>query len=722
VVITSIQGGRNTTPVTPDQGSYLSWAIDNPTQEDATETFYVDILLDGVVLDRWISDGLEADRSGVFTDWERLDSLARLEPGEHTLTLIVDSTNLVSETDESDNTFETTLVVLANSDNSDEGPPPTRLPDLAPFVPSNWPAPIVASAYSDGKLLGPLSANVLTYVRYSFMNQGRASAPENVYTQLYYDGVLVSKEFWSGAILGDEVVRQEWDGLAETVRVTPGEHTLKFLIDPHNLIMESDETNNSYEVTLLWGSGEVPPLIVPTPIPVLSLPEPPTMPNLVPGWRFGWDGPLIVSNVPDTFKSGHVMIGEAVYIDVVVRNESSVDLTDPYQIHLYFDDQLVQTLDVNDGTPAGSTQWWPDWDRLDSEVDITEGLHILRLEIDEENQVSELDETDNSFVKEIQWFRKFAPAEPTTSYTEDDLKIMLADLRELLDSDQKVIISGNENLSDRVMEAATAGYYLLTGRRLVDENVEITLLSHQGFFDWLDGSCAEDFVIKDPSQYQSIRDECERAKSEALGFTTTGLGKVIIVVDAERSAADVINTLAHEFGHMRQKLVHPEQSEGDRTYALRGILEAEAQQFQRTIWLAMEERTSLSLLTYPDYPAFHSVVDQNLDFRLRDIATDEHSLGFMIQWLAVLDDPALSDLRLQLLFDGSLNRESSANLFDYLLAIPHEEIPGYVNDRIRSLESFEENIRSMAKARLIAGLNPDLEGVPELRIVGLLTP
>jgi hypothetical protein len=187
------------------------------TQEDATELFYVDVLLDGVVLDRWISDGLKADRSGAFTDWDRLDELARIEPGEHRLTLVVDSTNLVSETDESDNTFETTMVVLTEPDDPSGETSPTRLPDLAPFAPSDWPAPIVASAYSDGKLLGPLSANVLTYIRYSFINQGKASAPENVYTQLYYDDVLVSKEFWSGAILGDEVVRQEWDGLGETV-------------------------------------------------------------------------------------------------------------------------------------------------------------------------------------------------------------------------------------------------------------------------------------------------------------------------------------------------------------------------------------------------------------------------------------------------------------------------------------------------------------------------
>ena len=107
---------------------------------------------------------------------------------------------------------------------------------------------------------------------------------------------------------------------------------------------------------------------------------------------------------------------------------------------------------------------------------------------------------------------------------------------------------------------------------------------------------------------------------------------------------------------------------------------------------------------------------------MSDLVADEHSLGFMIQWLAVLDDPLLSDLRVQLLFDGALDRESSAKLYDYLLAIPREEIPGYVDARIRSLGSFVENIRMVAKSRLVLELNPDFEGIAKLRAVGLLTP
>ncbi|MDP6716873.1 MAG: CARDB domain-containing protein, partial [SAR202 cluster bacterium] len=239
MVIASSKGVRDTTSITQGQGSFLSWAIDNPAKTDIDQLFYVDVLLNGVVLDRWISDGLRSDRSGAFTDWDRLEDLAGIEPGEHALTLVVDSTDLVAEIDESDNVFQTKLVVLPAPEPEDQPLQPARLPDLAPIVPPGWPAPIIASAYSGAELEGPLSVKALSYIRYAIENQGLASAPENVHTQLYFDGTLVSKEFWSGAIVGNPVTRSEWDGLSDVVTVTPGEHTLRLLVDPHNLITES---------------------------------------------------------------------------------------------------------------------------------------------------------------------------------------------------------------------------------------------------------------------------------------------------------------------------------------------------------------------------------------------------------------------------------------------------------------------------------------------------
>lgn len=109
----------------------------------------------------------------------------------------------------------------------------------------------------------------------------------------------------------------------------------------------------------------------------------------------------------------------------------------------------------------------------------------------------------------------------------------------------------------------------------------------------------------------------------------------------------------------------------------------------------------MSLLAYPDFSRIHSVIDQNLDFRLRDLASDEHSLGLMIQWLAVLDDPLLSELRVQLLYDGALGRQSSIRLYEYPPAMPGEEIPMYVDARLPSLI---ENVRGIAKSRLVERL------------------
>lgn len=144
--------------------------------------------------------------------------------------------------------------------------------------------------------------------------------------------------------MDNQVTRSEWAGLSEVVRLTPGEHTLKLIVDPHNLIDASDETNNNYEVTFMWGGGEVPVLQLPRPSPPPDLPDPPLLPNLVPCLRFGSDGALIVSNRQDTFKDSQLIVSEPVYIDVVVRNESSVDLASSYEVLLFFDDQLVETL------------------------------------------------------------------------------------------------------------------------------------------------------------------------------------------------------------------------------------------------------------------------------------------------------------------------------------------------------------------------------------------
>jgi len=46
----------------------------------------------------------------------------------------------------------------------------------------------------------------------------------------------------------------------------------------------------------------------------------------------------------------------------------------------------------------------------------------------------------------------------------------------------------------------------------------------------------------------------------------------------------VLNTLVHELGHLRQDVVSPALTVAPRSHELSGLLEAQAQQFERAFW------------------------------------------------------------------------------------------------------------------------------------------
>ena len=88
---------------------YISWAITNTGPHTQNDLFYVDLLFDGMVLERWARRGVSPDRIYVVEDWEGLEALTSPHSGDHTLKLVVDSTGLIAETDESDNEIELEL-------------------------------------------------------------------------------------------------------------------------------------------------------------------------------------------------------------------------------------------------------------------------------------------------------------------------------------------------------------------------------------------------------------------------------------------------------------------------------------------------------------------------------------------------------------------------------------------------------------------------------------
>ena len=715
-------GVRQPTEPSVDGVTYISWAAINNSPYTIDYTFYVDVYLDDLLAERWPSDGIGAYQPISVIDWGGLAARMRLRPGAHVLKLVVDSTNLVPETDESDNVYELEFT-WAPSTIDPTFPLPTKLPDLVPSTPNGWTDSLIATSYPGDFVDGPLSVNVPTYIRFGFRNQGLASIPGGVWVYLYLDDILVSAQLGGGLLAEETAGSSEWADLFDVVNVTPGVHTLRLEVDATNLVMELDEQNNTVEKQFTWGTGRVSskPAIIPPPVP--TAPAPLTLPNLVPGWRLERDGPIIVSHQEGTVLDSPLTVDSTPFIDVIVHNESTVGSPAPFSVDLYFDDRLVRTFEFPDGAEPNQLVWFPDWDELASMTQITEGPHILKMVIDPDNVVEEADEGDNVYQETLVWGVGIPGAPVPTTYTSQELLQKLTNLQAVIDNREPALSPDGPDYTRDVLEVADAGYYLLTGRSILDERVDISLLNRVDYLAWIDDNYAERFALNEEAKYADLLAQREKIKATAGGLMVQRFGKVAVVVDAERSIADVIGSLAHELGHMRRTFLNPAQVDGAiDSYYRDAVQEAEAQQFERAFWLKLEAFTGLTLLAYPEYQGFRDLIEQNVDSWSANLSQDVHFLGYLLQWLAVLDDPDLVELKQELIAQRQLGVEASLELYSYLVALAPESIEEYVTSRIQALDTYFETIKTLAWGRLVFGLHPDSEGSPGLRESGLLAP
>ena len=717
-------GSRQTSDLSVDGATYISWAVINNSPNSIGYPFFVDVYMDDLFIERWESNGLDANRFISLTDWDGMTTRIRLRPGTHRLKLLADSTNLIPETDESDNVYEMEFTWSASTNEPPAPTPvPTKLPDLVPSTPELWGDSLVATSYVGDKVDGPLSVNVPTYIRYGFQNRGLASIAGDIWVYLYVDDVLVTAQVGSGLLAEETAGSSLWAGLFDVISITPGVHTLRLEVDATDLVMESDETNNTMEKSFVWGTGPVPPRPAPTPTPEATAPSPLTLPNLVPGWSSGWDGPIIASQEEGTFLDNPLSVDGTPFIDIVVHNQSIVEASAPFSVDLYLDGEVIHTFPFSEGVKPNQLRLFKDWSGLFEQAPVAEGPHTLTMVIDPDDSVEEANEGDNVFEKTFVWVTGTAQPPAPITYTDQDLRRMLADLQTMIETREPVLSDGGKDHTREVLEVADAVYYLLTGTSLWHERVDIYLLTDGDYLDWIDSHYGERMALSEGTEYADLLAERERTKLTAAGLTVSRFGKTAVVVNAGRNLADVMGTLAHELGHMRQGFLNPTQNDGDyASHYRKAIQEAQAQQFERAFWLRLEKFTGLSLLEYQNYQGFLDLIDQQLGQWYEKATQDEHSLGYLLQWLAVLDDPALAELRQMLTNEGQLSATSALELYDYLVALTAESIQAYVAARLQALDAYVEPIRAIAQSRLVSDLHPDGEGSPDLRVVGLLVP
>ena len=494
VVVADAPRMGSITPQRVGDDTFVSWGIRNVGDVPLVDRYFVDLHFDDVVINRWSGISLAADELAALLDWSYLRATIFPTPGVHVLKLVVDSTNLIDESDEADNIYEVEVVWEAGDPVPAPEGPVTRLPDLAVAQLRGVSDVIVASPYAEDVEDWPLSVDLPTYVGSAIENRGLSSIDHTVRVDLYLDDILVAWRQDDGAIAGGFPSRVTWSGLQGIVPITPGEHTLKVVVDPTNLVQESDETNNAFEKVFTWGTGAVPakPDFTAGNAPVL--PQPLASANLQPGWIFDSDGPISLFHEGDTAHNPPLIVGQDVILQVAVKNRSSVGTRIPFSVDVYFDDKLVNTIVFRGGIPQKAILSSL-WGGLAGEVDITPGEHTVKIVIDSRESVRESDEEDNVFERTFTWLEDPPPVrDPVEEYSPEQIASALSGLRELVDSREIAVSPEGADFSEEIIDVVEAGYYLMTGESLRDERVDIHILNREDYLKWIDEAFEDQFA------------------------------------------------------------------------------------------------------------------------------------------------------------------------------------------------------------------------------------
>lgn len=718
---------RSTTTQTVGKDTFVSWGLRNAGDAPLEERYFVDLYFDDVVINRWTGITLAGGGSASLIDWTNLSANVIPTPGVHVLKLVLDSTNLIEEPDETDNTYELEVVWEAGDSVPAPERPVTRLPDLAVAQLRGVSDFIVASPYAEDVEDWPLSVDLPSYVVSAIENRGLSSVDHPVRVDLYLDDILVAWRQGDGAIAGGFPSRVAWSGLQGIVPIAPGEHTLKVVVDPTNLVQESDETNNVFEKVFTWDTGSVPAKPAPTAGTDPVLPQPLALANLQPGWIFDSDGPISLFHEGDTVHNPPLVVGQEVLLQVAVKNRSSVGTRIPFSVDVFFDDKLVNTFVFRGGIPQKAILSSL-WDGLASQVDITPGEHTLKIVIDSRESIREADEQDNVFERTFTWLEEPPPPTVPVEYSAEHIASVLSGLRELVDSRDIAVSPDGSDFSERIIDVVDAGYYLMTGDSLRDERVDIHILNREDYLKWIDEAFENQFASASSREIPGIHVRYQRLKEYAVGITSRERGRVTVIIDGERPIPTVIDTLAHEVGHLRQDIINPDQHDAA-LYdpLLLALLEGQAQQFQRAFWLNVEEFTGEKLLEYPEAEVFREWIAQRAFNWFRTAQQDEHALGYLLQWMLVMTVPDLAHLEEELRENGSLGAEGSLDFYNYLVGLSPSEASAlarqmYAQASSDDLADLYNRLVTAASERLTPDLHPNDEGIATLRQVGLLTP
>ncbi|MEC9141141.1 MAG: CARDB domain-containing protein [Chloroflexota bacterium] len=707
LIVASTAGATESSLINPNGQIYISWAITNQGPGSANAAFSIDLLLDGVPVERWGSKGLFADQVQSVRDWDLLPTRTHLSAGLHTLSLVVDSTNYVLNNDGKNNTYSVTFEWPNTLEHiPDYEIAPERLPNLSGNIPHSWSEPISITGIPIQD--DPTVAASDPSFQLSYANSGFSSIHDTFLVYAYLDDVLVAKFSQEGLVPGEIVVTPSWRKLLDTIHLTKGIHTLTIQLDPTNLISEADETDNTISTTFNWGQFDpLEPSVVGGTLP--------GYPTIIPYTPTGWSGPLIISNSPGwTGALGPIYNGNDTFVSWAIQNTSVVPLKSPITIELQIGETIAHVWQ-HDKIESGELLIM-----LDEQISFVSEPGVFEVQL--RLRTGPGNEKDSPAIglvsKNAGWRSGIAPTSETPLLTSTEITRRINSLDSLRSSH---LAPTHSNVQfRRIHSVIEAVYQTVHGKHLRDEPVSINILTEEEFTQWVDLECTDVANTLTQTARVLYLNRCEVTKGY-IGYHTSWRGVSRIVVKGDRPPMQVLSTIAHELGHFRQTLINPQLNNLPNLDVL-ALREAQAYAYQVLFFRTLELLSGLDLLLYPQMTGYETFVEDQLAAIKAQVDTSEHARGQLVLWLGLLADPNLRNERTVLLNNLSIPAETASAYFDYLINFTPTEARRYVQNLMEGLSLQFGAIEEIALARLIPELPYWTEGSPALREIGLLMP
>lgn len=251
--------------------------------------------------------------------------------------------------------------------------------NLKPYKPQEWSDAIVVSKETETTTdSSALYTTDTLYLDWAVINKSSVDITTGFYVSLFVDGMF--KNSWYSDSLKANYYRFVKD--FPIGQLGAGSHNLTIVADSDQRVNEGSEADNEYTRT----------------ITVLSEGPSSDLPNLRPYQPKDWPDAVVVSTSPGTYMDSGLYTGEDdLYVSWAVLNDGPVNTSGGFSVDLYIDGVFEKSWSYS--APLKSNYYRSAKDYPIGKL--SGGYHMIEIVVDPDQVISEGDEEDNVYFKEI---------------------------------------------------------------------------------------------------------------------------------------------------------------------------------------------------------------------------------------------------------------------------------------------------------------------------------